>query len=430
MYQAPRGTQDILPEDMPYWSFVEDTARRFAMQYGYREIRTPMFEDTGLFYHGAGEATDVVEKEMYSFKDKGGVDITLRAEGTAPIVRAYLEHGLHSLPQPIRLFSLISVFRYDRPQKGRLREHHQFDAEAFGEDDPALDAEVITMLWRFYEAIGLKDLTLQLNSIGCPVCRPEYIKALREYYTAHLTDPTTGEPALCGDCQRRLEKNPLRLLDCKVPTCQPIAAKAPSFVDHLCQACTDHFAAVKDSLQTESIPTVLNHRLVRGFDYYTRTVFEVWPPRIGAQSSIGGGGRYDGLAEAIGGRHTPGVGFGTGIERLILNLRDQGVTLPDTTRPEVYVASLSDGGRAAAADFARELREHDVRVIAGVGSRSIRARLRNADATGARWAALFGDDEVRDGTVALRDLTAATPETLPVGAAVERVVKAQSEKAL
>src|SRR4051812_20087360 len=207
---------------MPYWNFVESTARRFAMLYGYREVRTPMFEDTGLFYHGAGDTTDVVEKEMYSFHDKGGADITLRAEGTAPIVRAYLEHGLHSRPQPIRLFSLISVFRYDRPQAGRLREHHQFDCEAFGEDDAALDAEVMTLLWRFYEAIGLRDLSIQLNSIGDSKCRPEYVKALRDYYTAHLDD----EPGLCGDCRRRLEKNPLRLLDCKVPTCQPIAEKA------------------------------------------------------------------------------------------------------------------------------------------------------------------------------------------------------------
>ena len=428
MYQAPRGTQDVLPEDIPYWTFVESTARRFAALYGYHEIRTPMFEDTNLFYHGAGEVTDVVEKEMYSFQDKGGADITLRAEGTAPIMRAYLEHGLHARPQPIRLFSLISVFRYDRPQAGRLREHHQFDCEALGEDDPALDVEVITLLLRFYEALGLKDLTLQLNSIGCPICRPKYIEALRAYYAAHLTDPQTGEAALCADCRRRLDRNPLRLLDCKVPTCQPIAAGAPSFVDYLCPECAEHFAYVKTALTAEGIAPVLNNRLVRGFDYYTRTVFEVWPPRIGAQASIGGGGRYDGLAEAIGGRHTPGVGFGTGIERLILNLRDQGVTPEDHTRPDVYVAHLSDAGRDAAAAFARALRRDNVRVVVGVGTRSLRARLRNADTTGARWAALFGDDEVRDGTVALRDLNAAKPETLSVADALDRLTRYASEE--
>jgi histidyl-tRNA synthetase len=425
VYQAQRGTQDILPEDMPYWTFVEETARRCAMQFGYREIRTPMFEDTGLFYHGAGDTTDVVEKEMYSFQDKGGADITLRAEGTAPIVRAYLEHGMHSRPQPLRLFSLISVFRYDRPQAGRYREHHQFDCEAIGEDDAALDAEVITLLWRFYEALGLTNLGLQINSIGCPNCRPSYVKALQDYYAGFIGDSDSGQAALCGDCRRRLDRNPLRLLDCKVPTCQPIAEKAPAFVDYLCPECRAHFAHVQGALTEEGIPTTLNNRLVRGFDYYTRTVFEVWPPRVGAQSSIGGGGRYDGLAEAIGGKHTPGVGFGTGMERLILNLKDQGVEIADSAVPQVYVASLSDAARPAMSAFARRLRSSGVRVITGVGQRSFRARLRNADATGARWAALFGDDEVRDGTVALRDLTAATPETLPADRALARIVDAR-----
>jgi histidyl-tRNA synthetase len=427
VYQAPRGTQDVLPEDMPYWNFVESTARRFAMLYGYREIRTPMFEDTGLFYHGAGDTTDVVEKEMYSFRDKGDTDLTLRAEGTAPIVRAYLQHGLHARPQPLRLFSLISVFRYDRPQAGRYREHHQFDCEALGEDDPMLDAEVITLLLRFYEALGLHSLALQINSIGCPICRPNYVNALQEYYAKHLTDSGTGEATLCADCRRRLEKNPLRLLDCKVPMCQPIAEKAPAFVDYLCEECKAHFAQVQATLTAEGIEPVLNNRLVRGFDYYTRTVFEVWPPRIGAQSSIGGGGRYDGLAEAIGGRHTPGVGFGTGIERLILNLKDQGVEIADRAIPSVYVAPLNDGARLAAAGFAHELRGKGVNAVTGVGTKSVRARLRNADASGARWAALFGDDEVRDGTVALRDLSATSPETLPVQAAIERIVESDGQ---
>jgi len=421
VYQAPRGTQDILPEDVPYWTFVESTARRFAASFGYREIRTPTFEDTALFYHGAGETTDVVEKEMYSFRDKGGADITLRAEGTAPIVRAYLEHGLYAGPQPVRLFSLISVFRYDRPQAGRLREHHQFDCEALGDDDPALDAEIITLLWRLYGALGLRELSIQLNSIGCPICRPAYIAALRQYYTGKMLNEETGEPVLCADCRRRLERNPLRLLDCKVPTCQPVADAAPSFVDHLCAECTAHFASVRHLLEIEGISFSLNSRLVRGFDYYTRTVFEVWPPRVGAQSSIGGGGRYDGLAEQIGGRHTPGVGFGTGIERLILNLRAQGVSVDDPTLPDVFVAPLSERGKDAAARFVSSLRENGVRVVAGVGSKSLRARLRNADASGARWAAFFGDDEVKDGTVALRDLQQTAPQSVPISDALIRL---------
>jgi len=417
VFQAPRGTQDVPPEDVPYWNRIEAIARRFASLYGYLEIRTPTFEDTNLFRRGAGEVTDVVEKEMYSFRDKGGNDITLRAEGTAPIVRAYLEHGMHARPQPVRLFSLISVFRYDRPQAGRWREHHQFDCEALGDDDPGLDAEIITLLWRFYEVLGLGDLTVQLNSIGDPVCRPGYIDRLRAHYTAHIEE-------ICGDCRRRLERNPLRVLDCKAPTCQPVAETAPPFIESLCAACSEHFTYVREALTAEGIATSLNHRLVRGLDYYTRTVFEVWPPQQGAQSSMAGGGRYDGLAEQLGGRHTPGVGFGAGIERLILNLREQGVEVLPGARPLVYVAHLSEPARGAAAAFARELRGRGIATLLGVGQRSLRTRLRHADAAGVRWSAFFGDDELREGTVALRDMASAGPESLSVASALERVATA------
>ena len=421
MFRAPRGTQDALAEDVPYWLYVESLARRFAALHGYQEIRTPTFEDTSLFRRGAGEVTDVVEKEMYSFQDKGGNDITLRAEGTAPIMRAYLEHGMHALPQPLRLFSLISVFRYDRPQAGRLREHHQFDCEALGDDDPALDAEIISLLWGFYAALGLRDLTIQLNSIGCPLCRPLYIERLTAHYQGQ-------EENLCGDCRRRLVTNPLRLLDCKVPGCQPIAETSPSFAASLCTACSDHFTHVTGAMVDQDIPVIRNHRLVRGFDYYTRTVFEVWPRAVGAQSSIGGGGRYDGLAEQIDGRHTPGVGFGTGIERLIINLKQQGVVVPSAPHPEVYVGSLSETARPAAAAFARSLRERGVAAVLGVGQRSIRARLRHADAAGAGWTALFGDDEVQAGTVSLRNMAQAAAETVSRAAAVERIVSADGDR--
>lgn len=424
MFQAPRGTQDILPEDAPNWTSVEETARRFAGLYGYLEVRTPAFEDTALFQRGAGETTDVVEKEMYSFLDKGGNDITLRAEGTAPIVRAYLQHGMHARPQPVRLFSLISVFRYDRPQQGRLREHHQLDCEALGEDDPALDAEIITLLWRFYEALGLRELSLQLNSIGDPACRPVYVQRLRAHYQGH-------EAELCGDCRRRIDRNPLRLLDCKVPTCQPIADTAPGFVDSLCADCNQHFRRVQETLAAEGIGWQLNKRLVRGLDYYTRTVFEVWPAQAGAQSSLGGGGRYDGLAEQLGGRHTPGVGFGTGIERLILNLRQQtnapaaGARGQVGERVGVYVAHLADAARPAAAAFASEIRRRGVPAVLGVGARGVRARLRHADAAGARWTALFGEDELQAGTVSLRDMAATAPETLSVANALRRLIEGE-----
>lgn len=424
MYQAPRGTQDILPEDLPYWTYVEGTARRFAALYGYQEIRTPTFEGTTLFRRGAGETTDVVEKEMYSFVDKGGNDITLRAEGTAPIVRSYLEHGMHARPQPIRLYNLISVFRYDRPQAGRLREHHQFDCEALGDNDPGLDAEIITLLWRYYEALGLAGLTLEMNSIGCPACRPAYIERLRSHYAARLAAAQGPAPVLCNDCRRRLERNPLRLLDCKVSTCQPVADAAPAFVDSLCAACREHFAQVQGALAAEGIGSSLNKRLVRGFDYYTRTVFEVWPPQAGAQSSLGGGGRYDGLAEQLGGRHTPGVGFGAGLERLILNLRRQGVEVLDEQHPAVYVAYLSEPARPAAAAFAQDLRGRGVSTLVGVGVRPLRARLHHADAARVRWTAIFGDNEVRDGSVSLRDMAGTAPEVLAVPQGLDRIAAA------
>jgi histidyl-tRNA synthetase len=420
VYRAPRGTQDVLPEDIAYWSYVEGLARRYAGLYGYSEIRTPTIEETGLFRRGAGEATDVVEKEMYSFLDKGGNDITLRAEGTAPIMRAYLEHGMHARTQPVRLFSLISVFRYDRPQAGRLREHHQFDCEALGDDDPALDAEVITLLWEFYKELGLSGLSIQLNSIGDPVCRPSYIARLREHYAGRQDE-------LCGDCRRRLDVNPLRLLDCKVPNCQPIAEAAPSFVDSLCAECAEHFSFVRAALNAEKINVAQNKRLVRGFDYYTRTVFEVWPQRAGAQSSIGGGGRYDGLAEQLGGRHTPGVGFGTGLERLILNLREQGIEVPNAIQATAYVAHLSETARPAAAAFAADLRRSGVPTVLGVGTRALRARLRHADATGARWTAFIGDDELADGSVALRDMATDTPERISTQDGIGRIVSALRE---
>jgi histidyl-tRNA synthetase len=404
----------VLPTDIAYHTFVESKARRFASLYGYQELRTPTFEETGLFQRGAGESTDVVEKEMYSFRDKGDNDITLRAEGTAPVVRAYLQHGMHTLPQPVRLFSLISVFRYDRPQAGRLREHHQLDCEAIGEDDPLLDGELIALLWRFYEALGLRDLSLQINSIGDANCRPAYLELLRTYYRGHQAE-------LCGDCRRRLEVNPLRLLDCKVPTCQPIAQKAPSLIDHLCDECAEHYQRVLAVVGEEKIPVVPNPRLVRGFDYYTRTVFEVWPQRTGEQSALGGGGRYDGLAEQLGGKHTPGVGFGTGIERLVLNLKEQGVEVPASPGPQVYVVHLGTGTEPAANSFARELRAHGVPTLRGVGTRSMRARLRHADAARVRWVVVFGEDEVKDGKVTLRDMAATEPETLSTEAALERI---------
>ena len=406
LYQAPRGTTDILPEEQAYWLFVEQKAAETGLLYGYQRIDTPVFEDTHLFTRTTGEFTDIVQKEMYTFDDRGGNSLTLKPEGTAPICRAYLEHGMHNLPQPVKLYYFSPIFRYDRPQAGRYRQHFQFGCEAIGNGDPALDAELISVAWQFYAALGLKGLTLSLNSIGCPVCRPNYLKVLADYYAAY------GD-VLCEDCTTRLVNNPQRLLDCKKPNCQPIAQAAPGNAEHLCGDCEEHFEKVKKYLGLLDIPFKLNHRLVRGLDYYTRTVFEIQPEEEGGQSSLGGGGRYDGLIEQLGGKPTPGVGFGTGIERIVLNLKKQGVSVPAAEFPPVFIAHIGEKAAEEALKLASLLRQVGIGVIAATGQRSLKAQLRQANTLGARQAVIIGDDEVKTGTVILRDMGAASQESVP-----------------
>jgi histidyl-tRNA synthetase len=403
-YQAPRGTQDILPEEQPVWDFVRDTAARIAGLFGYGRIETPLFEEASLFTRGVGEVTDIVEKEMYAFKDRGGLELALRPDGTAPVCRAYLEHGMHNQPQPVRLWYLTPIFRYDRPQAGRYRQHIQFGVEAIGEADAAVDAEVIELLWRVYETLGLSGLTLHLNSIGDQKCRPQYLEVLRDYYRDKLD-------LVCDDCRTRFDRNPLRLLDCKQERCQPIIAGAPSITEHICDECAAHFADLRSYLEAAGIPASLNPRLVRGLDYYTRTVFEITPPEEGAQSTIGGGGRYDGLIELLGGRPTPGIGFGTGIERIILNLKRQGMALPERQEPQVYVAVQTPAARVAAFRLASELRVAGVATLLAGGERSLKAQMRAADAHGAAYVAILGEREMRDGLVTLKKLDDGTQTT-------------------
>jgi histidyl-tRNA synthetase len=406
VYQSPRGTQDILPEDAVVWRHVERCAEATARRFGYGEIRTPTFEETGLFLRGVGEGTDIVDKEIYRFEDKGGTDLALRPEGTASIVRAYLQHGMASRPQPVKLFALLTAFRYDRPQAGRYREFRQFDIEAIGDEDPLVDAEVIGVLWRFLEDLGLRDLTIQLNSIGDPVCRPGYIQALVAYYEPH-------ESELCGDCRRRLRTSPLRLLDCKNASCQPLADSAPRTVDHLCGPCEAHFATLQGYLGVMGLPYELTPRLVRGLDYYTRTVFEVVPPRVGSQATIGGGGRYDGLAEILGGKPTPGVGFAAGMDRIILNMREQGCPLPTAEAPDVFFAPLGDEAKLVAARLAEEARRDGLAVVVGTGERGMRARMRQANSSGARLAVILGDDELRDERATVKNLAGGEQHAVP-----------------
>jgi len=407
LYRAPRGTLDILPEEQAYWRHIEQKVVNVCQLYGYERIDSPVFEDTGLFTRSVGEDTDIVEKQMYTFQDRGGNKITLRPEGTAPVCRAYLEHGLHNLPQPVKLYYFASIFRYERPQAGRYRQHYQFGYEAIGDDDPALDAEVIDMAWQFFWSLNLRHLSLSLNSIGCKKCRPGYLTVLKDYYINYSHE-------ICSDCKTRLKRNPLRLLDCKKPLCQQIANSAPRSVDHLCPQCDEHFNRLKGYLKLLELPFEVNHRLVRGLDYYTRTVFEVQPEAEGAQSTLGGGGRYDDMIEELGGKPTPAIGFAVGIERIILNLKKQNVPIPPLPRPQVFIAFVGDESKDKAIKLASMLRQDGIGVIEAIGSKSLKAQLRQANTLGAHHTVIIGEQEIKSGTVILRDMASAQQKTIPL----------------
>ena len=396
LFQAPRGTSDRLPDAQGAWRYVQATAEDIAARFGYRRIDTPVFEDARLFVRGIGEVTDIVEKETYTFEDRGGDLITLRPEGTAPVCRAYLEHGMQNLPQPVRLYYICPVFRYERPQAGRVRQHHQFGLEALGDGDPSVDAEVIELGWRLLQSLGLEDVALKVNSTGDRECRPAYVETLKAHYRPH-------RERLCSNCKRRLEENPLRLLDCKEASCQPVKAEAPHSIDYLCDACEQHWNGLLGHLGTLEIAYQVDHTLARGFDYYTRTVFEIVPPDEGSQSVIVGGGRYDGLIEELGGRPTPGIGFGMGIERIMLNLSRLEKDAAADTATKVLVAHMGDEARSVGMRLASGLRTAGIATVLAP-SRALRAQLRYANANGTSHAIVIGDDELAKGTVVVRDL--------------------------
>ena len=406
-FRTPKGTSDVLPEDQGYWRFFRRNAEEAAVRSGYGRIDTPMFEDARLFVRTVGEATDIVEKETYTFEDRGGDVLTLRPEGTAPVCRAYLEHGMANLPQPVRLHYFMPMFRYDRPQAGRYRQLHQFGVEAIGDGDASIDAEVIELGWRLLATMGLTGLTLKLNSIGDSKCGPGYVEKLQGYYR--------GQRVTHADCVRRLEENPLRLLDCKEESCQPLIAGAPVSADHLCDECKAHWDELLGHLNSVSIPYQIDGRLVRGLDYYTRTVFEVEPPEERGQSTIFGGGRYDGLIEQLGGGHTPGIGFGMGIERVLLNLKQQGLPVSEGGRTRVLVAHIGPDAKGAGVGIASTLRENGVSAVLAPSGRSLRSQLRYASSVGATHAVILGDDELKRGTAVLRDLTQSAQIEVAIG---------------
>ncbi len=414
-YQAPRGTYDILPEDQVYWHHIKKTASRICRTYGYRQIDTPVFENSGLFIRSIGEETDIVQKEMYTFEDRGNDLLTLRPEGTAPVCRAYLEHGMHNLTQPVRLYYISQIFRYERPQAGRFRQHWQFGAEAIGSGDPAIDAELTEIAWTIYNSLGLSQLVLKLNSVGCRNCRGQYLQALKEYYSLQAD-------RLCPDCTRRAQRNTLRLLDCKNESCIPLTEQAPKSIDFLCKECGDHFESLKKYLSILELDYELDHRLVRGLDYYSKTVFEIQPSEAkGAQSAIGGGGRYDTLIEDIGGKPTPAAGFGTGLERLILNLKKQGVEPPHTDKPAVFVAFMGEEAKDQALRYASMLHREGKESIMASGNRSLKAQMRQANAMSAAFTIIIGDEELKDGMLMLKDMSEGKQEKLSFAQALKRI---------
>ncbi len=404
-YQRPTGTLDTLPEDQHYWYHVRARARHLAELNGFERIDVPIFEATELFARGVGAGTDIVDKEMYSFADKGGHKITLRPEFTAGLVRAYIENGMRVLSQPVKLYTFGPIFRYERPQAGRYRQHTQFNVEILGEKDPVADLEVMLLAWDLYADLGFSDLAFQLNSTGCPQCKPGYVTLLKNYYAEQ------GDK-ICEDCVRRLERSPLRVLDCKSKQCQPLIAQAPHIIDHLCTECDEHFVTLREYLDLLGRSYTINHRLVRGLDYYTKTVFEVWAAGIGAQAAVCGGGRYDGLSKLLGGPPTPGVGFGSGLERIILVMKQLGVQAPAITKPSVYLAHLGPQAKREALRLVYDLRREDVGTWIAFGKRGLKSQMREAGKRAARYAVILGDDELAAGTATVRDMQTSEQSTV------------------
>ncbi len=413
MLRSVKGLKDILPQQASQWQHIETVARTMATQYGFSEIRIPIFEFTELYARSIGGTTDIVEKEMYTFPDRDGSSLTLRPEGTAGVVRAVLEHKLLDSPATRKLFYFGPMFRHERPQAGRYRQFHQFGVEALGIDDPLIDVEVVVLLWQFFLTLGLKDLTLHINSIGTLADREIFIHKLKDYLSPKLS-------TLCGNCQRRYSTNPLRVLDCKVPMCQEATQDAPILIDYLSDHSNVHFQSVLDGLRSLEIPFSLNHRLVRGLDYYSRTTFEITSPNLGAQSTIGAGGRYDGLFQALQGPSTPAIGFAVGLERVTLLLSED---ITCKTAPLVFVAGFGEIGKPTAFKLLHTLRQSGIRADIDHKGKTLKALLRSADKLDADYTIILGDDEVSSGNLILRNMQTKSQEVLNIKEITQRIHK-------
>ncbi len=407
MINIPKGTKDVIPSESYKWHFVEDKVRQVAKEFCIQEIRTPVFEHTELFLRGVGDTTDIVNKEMYTFNDKGGRSITLKPEGTAGVARAFIENGLGENPQPTKMYYITPVFRYERPQAGRLREHHQFGVEIYGSAAPQADAEVILIARAMLNKAGIKDdmLSLNINSIGCPKCRADYNKALKEYFSARIDE-------MCPTCRERLDKNPLRILDCKEERCKQIAADAPVILDYLCDDCKKHHDQLCSALQAAGVKYTIDPHIVRGLDYYTRTVFEFISTAIGAQGTVCGGGRYDGLVQQVGGKPTPAAGFGMGIERLLMVMQNTGIEIPAPAGPDAYLAPLCEQGYAVSLAMAERLRAKGFAIEREISGRSLKAQMKYAAKIGARKVVFIGEDEIAKGIYTVKNMADGTSSAM------------------
>ena len=392
-----KGTEDIMPKDSYRWIFLEDIMRRQANAYGYKEVRTPVFEQTSLFSRGVGETTDVVQKEMYTFSTKGDESITLRPEGTAGAARAFLEHSVQNDGLPSKQYYLTTCYRYEKPQAGRQREFHQFGVEVFGTQNPSADAEVIALINGLFEVLGLSKIRLEINSIGCPKCRSKYHEKLREYFSQY-------KDKLCDTCLGRLERNPMRIIDCKSPVCSEIAKDAPKMIDFLCEECSEHFEKVKSYLDIAGVKYEVNPTIVRGLDYYTKTVFEFVSDNIGAQGTVCGGGRYDGLIEELGGQHTPSLGCAMGIERLLLLMESSGVEIPKPETCDLYIASMGDRASLKAFSLTEDVRKSGFSAQCDIVGRGLRPQMKFADKIGAKFSLVIGDNEIDENKAEVKNM--------------------------
>lgn len=415
MINIPKGTKDMLPEEAYKWHFVESTARKVADLYGFKEIRTPVFEHTELFLRGVGDTTDIVTKEMYTFEDKGNRSMTLKPEGTAGVVRSYIENALDQGITPLKAYYISPIFRYERPQNGRLREHHQFGVEMFGATSPESDGEIIALANTLLHRVGLKSLRLYINSIGCPECRKKYNEALISYIGSNLDK-------MCAQCKERFSKNPLRILDCKEEECKKITANAPKVIDYLCEDCAAHFEGVKKNLEERGIEYEVNPQIVRGLDYYTRTVFEFVSTDIGAQGTVCGGGRYNGLVSQLGGKETPGIGFGCGLERLLLVLENTNTLNAPKENSLVYIAPMGDKAKKEAQKIVDSLRDKDISAQTDLMDRSVKAQMKYANKLGVKYVVVLGDSELESGEVELKDMETSSSESIKLSELITKLL--------